>query len=312
MNISKLKNSLWIEKYRPDALDGYITTDEINDKFKSYIAKNDIPHLLFAGSVGIGKTTAAMLLINNIECDYIVINASDERGIDVIRDKIIPFSQNAGFNPIKIVLLEEADKLTPDAQESLRFTTERYSATTRFIITCNHPELITAALKSRFTPINLSPPSLKDVAKHLFNILNNENVKYEQVDVANLVKEHYPDIRFMIKMLQDDSITGEYKPSNNTKSMQKYMDEIISILKKRENAKTDFEKIRQIVANSGASSFIPFYKKLYSDIDSYTIKKSGIMLIIADSMYKDYFCADKEINAMACLIQIMGIIYAKD
>jgi len=302
-------NSLWVEKYRPETLDGYICSSEIKEKFQNYIDSNDIPHLLFAGSVGIGKTTAAKLLINNLNCDHIVVNASDERGIDVIRNKIVGFAQTSGFNPLKVVLLEEADKLTPDAQEALRFVTEQYSKQTRFIITCNYPELLTDALKSRFRSLSLIPPSLKEVTIHLANMLELESIKFDKIDLVNLVKEHYPDIRYMVKVLQDDSSSGEYRPSQHNKSSQKYIDEIINVLVSKKNKATDFTKIRQIVADAGVYNFIPLFKKLYSDVDKYTKQPASVMLVIADYIYKDHFVPDKEINAMACLIQIIGDIY---
>ncbi len=306
----KNKNSLWVEKYRPDSLEGYICSQEIKDKFATYIENNDIPHLLFAGSVGIGKTTAALLLINSLDCDKIIINASDERGIDTIRNKISTFAKTAGFKKLKVVLLEEADKLTTDAQDSLRYVTEQYSKSTRFIITCNYPELLSDALKSRFRSTSLVPPSIKDVALHMLSILDKEGVTYDKKDVGVLVKENYPDIRHMIKVLQDDSHTGTYKPSETNISSHLYINEIIDILSLKKSKEQDFEKIRQILANSGALSYLPLYKKLYSDIDKYSSKKkAGIMLVIADTLYKDYFVADKEINAMSCLIQIIGEVY---
>jgi len=306
----KNKNSLWVEKYRPEGLDGYICSQEIKDKFQNFIDNNDIPHLLFAGNVGIGKTTAARLLINNLVCDYIVINASDDRGIDVVRTKIMNFAQSSGFNDLKIVLLEEADKLTPDAQEALRYITEQFSASTRFIFTCNYIEMLSDPLKSRFTSMSLVPPSMGDVAKHLLKILEKENVEYNKKDVAELVKENYPDIRHMIKTLQNDSHTGKYVPSGTQKTGQKYIEDIIDILTKKKSPKEDFQRIRQAVADSGAFNFIPLYKQLYKNVDTFAgTKRANVMLIIAEMMYKDKDMADKEINAMSCLIQIINEIY---
>lgn len=305
----KNKNSLWVEKYRPDSLDGYVCSDDIKSKFRNYIDTNDIPHLMFAGNVGIGKTTAAMLLLNHLECDKLIINASDARGINIVRERVSNFAQTMGFKKLKIVLLEEADKLTGDAQDALKFITEQYSTQTRFIITCNTPDLIVPALKSRFVPIDLVPPSLPDVAKHLINILEKEGIKYEKTDLANLVKEHYPDLRFMVKILQDDSYTGEFKPSG-VKSSQRWVDEIIEILKAKKNKSNDFTKIRQIVADSGAFNFLQLYKKLYKEVDNFAPGKQGsVMMIVADMLYKDNFVADKEINAMSTIVQIISEIY---
>jgi DNA polymerase III delta prime subunit len=306
----KHKNSLWVEKYRPETLDGYICSGEIKDKFQYYIINNDIPHLLFSGSVGIGKTTAALLLLNNLDCDKLIINASDERGIEVIRTKITNFAKTAGFKKLKVVLLEEADKLTPDAQDTLRFVTEQYSKSTRFIITCNYVEMLSDALKSRFRSISLVPPTKKDVGLHIFNILDKENVIYDKLQIANLVNEHYPDVRHMIKIIQDDSHTGTYIPSNNVGMSQKFVEEIINILKLKKNKKEDFNKIRQIIANSNSTSFIPLFKKLYSEVDNFAPgKQASMILILADMLYKDSFVADKEINMMATIAQLISNLY---
>lgn len=306
----KHKNSLWVEKYRPDSLDGYICSNDTKDKFKNYIEQNDIPHLLFSGSVGIGKTTAALLLLNNLDCDKLIINASDERGIDVIRGKITNFAQTAGFKKLKVVLLEEADKLTPDAQDTLRFVTEQYSKSTRFIITCNYPEMLSDALKSRFRSISLVPPSKKDVAIHIFSILDKENVKYTRTDIANLVNEYYPDVRHIVKIIQDDSYTGNYIPSNSSGITQKHFEDIIDILKLKVSKRDDFNKIRTIIANTGSTNFIPMYKRLFNDIDIYANgKQASVIIILADMLYKDSFVADKEINLMATFAQLISTIY---
>lgn len=306
----KHKNSLWVEKYRPDTLEGYICSGDIKDKFKSYIDNNDIPHLLFAGSVGIGKTTAALLLINNLDCDTLVINASDERGIEIIRTKITNFAKTAGFKKLKVVLLEEADKLTPDAQDTLRFVTEQYSTSTRFIITCNYPELLSEALKSRFRSISLVPPSKKDVAIHLFGILDKENVTYNKPDVANLVNEYYPDVRHMVKIIQDDSYTGTFVQSEVTALSQRFIEDIILVLKEKKNKKEDFNKIRQIIANNSVYNFIPLFKRLYKDVDVYANgKQASMIIILAEMLYKDKHVADKEINVMSTIAQIISNLY---
>jgi len=159
------EHTIWTEKYRPDVLENYIGNDVIKAKLEQYIQTQDIPHLLFYGTAGTGKTTAAKILVKNIDCDYMFINASDERGIDTVRDKIKGFASTVGFAPLKIVVLDEADFLGREAQPALRNMMEAHAASTRFILTANYVERIIDPLVSRTQVYKLTPPSKKDVAK---------------------------------------------------------------------------------------------------------------------------------------------------
>ena len=197
------KHTLWIEKYRSQTLEEYIGNDAVKDRISDCIGKNDIPHFIFSGTAGTGKTTLAKLIVNNIKCDYLYLNASDENGIDMIREKVKGFASSATFNPIKVVILDEADFLTQPAQAALRNIIEEYSINTRFILTCNYIERLIEPITSRCEIHILKPPSMPDVARHICtNILDVEGVEYELKQVAALVKEHYPDIRSIIKNLQ--------------------------------------------------------------------------------------------------------------
>ena len=158
---------LWVEKYRPQGLEEYVGNEVIKNKIADYIEKGSIQNLLLHGVAGTGKTTLAKLLVKNIDCDYLYINASDERGIDTIREKIQPFALSMGFNDVKIVILDEADYLTPQAQATLRHTIEACSSTTRFILTCNYLERIISPLQSRCQTFEITPPSKDEVYKKL-------------------------------------------------------------------------------------------------------------------------------------------------
>ena len=170
------ENSLFVEKYRSKTLDEYVGNEQLKQIVEKYINNNDLQNLLLYGTPGTGKTTLAKLIVNNFDCDYLYINASDERGIDTIRDKVQGFASSASFKPIKIIILDEADFLTIQAQASLRNIIETFSRTTRFILTCNYLERIIDPLQSRCQVLKITPPSKKEVAKHTANILNKEDI----------------------------------------------------------------------------------------------------------------------------------------
>ena len=148
----KREHTLWIEKFRSQTLDQYICSETLKDRVQSFINNNDLPHLIFSGTAGLGKTTLAKLIVNNIKCDYIYLNASDENGIDMIREKVKGFASAASFQPIKVVILDEADFITQPGQAALRNIIEEYSASTRFVLTCNYIERLIEPLTSSFVP----------------------------------------------------------------------------------------------------------------------------------------------------------------
>ena len=169
--MESLKHSLWVEKYRPNELDNYIGNDHLKSKVSVYLESGDIPHLLLFGRAGTGKTTLAKLLINNIDCDYLYINASDENSVDVVREKVKNFASTLGFKDMKVIILDECDYITPNAQAALRNLMETFSKSTRFILTCNYVEKIIDPIQSRCQTFAITPPSKKDVAKRLNDIL---------------------------------------------------------------------------------------------------------------------------------------------
>ena len=170
-------HSLLVEKYRPNVLENYVGNKNIKSVISKYLEQNDIQNFIFYGPAGTGKTTLAKLIVNNLECDYVYINASDERGIETIRDKVSSFASVASFKPLKVVILDEADFLTIQAQASLRNIIETFSRTTRFILTCNYVERIIDPLQSRCQVLKVVPPTKKITALHLLKILNQENIR---------------------------------------------------------------------------------------------------------------------------------------
>jgi len=298
----KKQHTLWIEKYRSQTLEQYIGNDAVKDRISGCIASNDIPHFIFSGTAGTGKTTLAKLIVNNIKCDYLYLNASDENGIDMIREKVKGFASSATFNPIKVVILDEADFLTQPAQAALRNIIEEYSINTRFILTCNYIERLIEPLTSRCEIHILKPPSMPDVARHICtNILDVEGVTYDIKNVAMLIKEYYPDIRSVIKYLQAGVKDNKYEwIALNTDWLSK----VVETLKSRD--KKAWYTIRQIVADAQIDDFQVAYRYMFDNLDKYSYGHDAeISVILDDFIWRSGVVPDKEINFAACIAKIL-------
>jgi len=301
-----MSNSLWVEKYRPDTLEGYVGNEHILEKVKIYIENEDVPHLLLYGVAGTGKTTLAKIITNQIDCDVMYINASDENSVDAVRDKIRGFASSMGFRKWKVVILDEADYLTPNAQAALRNLMETFSKSTRFILTCNYVEKVIDPIQSRCQTFAITPPSKKDVAKRLFDILNEEGVEFQTDDLAILVNSGYPDIRRVLNAAQRQVVNSKLKIDTTSTIQANYTDDVVKILQKGGEMKQQFTEIRQIIADSKVKDFTPLYRALYDEVDNYASGKVGqTILNIADGQYKDSMVVDKEINVMAMMLNIL-------
>ena len=304
--MNKKENSLWVESYRPDTLEGYVGNEHILEKVKIYIENEDVPHLLLYGQAGTGKTTLAKIITNQIDCDVMYINASDENNVDTVRDKIRGFASSMGFRKWKIIILDESDYLTPNAQAALRNLMETFSKSTRFILTCNYVEKIIDPIQSRCQTFGITPPSKKEVAVRLKEILDTEGVSYEISDLAILVNSGYPDIRRVLNAAQRQVINGVLKIDKTSTIQANYMDDVLNVLKSDDNLKDSFRKVRQIIADSKVRDFTPFYRFLYDSVDEYASGKVGnIILKIAEAQYQDASVVDKEINVMAMMLGIL-------
>jgi replication factor C small subunit len=298
------QHSLWIEKYRSSTLDQYIGNDAVKDRIADCIVKNDIPHFIFSGTAGTGKTTLAKLIVNNIKCDYLYLNASDENGIDMIREKVKGFASSASFNPIKVVILDEADFLTQPAQAALRNIIEEYSMNTRFILTCNYIERLIEPLQSRCEVNILKPPTKGSVAKHICtNILDVEGVTYEMPDVAKVINEFYPDIRSVIKVLQqnvkDNKLT--IAAINNT-----WCKQLVQILNKRD--KNAWFQIRQLVADEQIDDFQIAFRYMFDHLTEFSYGHDAeISVVLDDFIWRAGVVPDKEINFAACIAKVLDI-----
>ncbi len=309
MEKDEIKHSILAERYRPTYLNEYVGNEKLKKFISQCIQDNDIPHLLLYSGPGTGKTTLAKIIVNNIQCEYIYLNASEERGMDVIRDKVIRFASSATFEPLKVIILDEADYMTPISLASLRNILETFSNTTRFILTCNYIEKIPDPIKSRCQTIKIHPPSRMDVAKHLNDIIEKEQIKYEAKDLGLIINKHYPDIRKMFNNIQlsldRDSNTLMLDKSLLVSSV--YVDEVVKKLKNPNN-KT-LQEIRQIVVDSGSNDFDELYRVLFDKVEEYASGSEVGLCIIAlhDHMYKANFRIDKEINIMSLIATILNI-----
>ena len=296
------KHTLFTEKYRPDTLEGYIGNDDFKSSLQQWIDTNDVPHLLLCGGAGTGKTTAAKLIVNNINCDYVYINCSDENGIDTIRDKVKSFASAASFKPQKVVIMDEADFLTINAQAALRNVIETFSLTTRFIFTCNYVERIIDPIQSRTIVFELTPPSMQDVAFKCVEILDLEGVTYTKADIVRIVKQTYPDIRKSLNLLQSSIKNGDLQQSREVTNFNQTSDQIIALLK-GQNIK-NFTTIRQLVMDSNVRDYNELYRVLFERADEFT-NSAVATLIIADYQYKSIMAPDKEITFCGCIAKLL-------
>lgn len=301
------KHFLWKEKYRSETLNDYICSNELKDKIQNWIDQKDFPHLMLVGAPGSGKTTLAKLLTKNIECDYLYINATDERSMDVMRDKVKTFASTVSFKPLKIIILDEADFLRSDSQAMLRGIIEEFSLYTRFILTGNYVERFIEPLQSRFHKIKLEAPSRKSIAIWINNILEKENIKFSLESIVFFINLYYPDIRKTIDEIQHNIINNELKTNEIQLVESNYMFKILEELK-NPNSKS-FTNIRQIIADSNNKSFEELFRFLYDNIKKYAPhNEEEIIIILSEMEYQSYFCLDKEINIMACFSKILKII----
>ena len=301
------ENTLWVQKHRPDSLDGYVGNNHILDKVKNYIKNNDVPHLLFFGKAGTGKTTLSKIITNHIDCDLMYINASDENSVDVVRSKIKGFSSSMGFKKWKVVILDESDYLTPNAQASLRNLMETFSTSTRFILTCNYVEKIIEPIQSRCQMFEIIPPSKKEVIKRMEEIMNVEKVKYDMKDLESLVNSSYPDIRRVLNSIQKHVVDCVLKIDETSSIQLNYMDEVLSILKSKNDSTKNLNLIRKVITDSKVKDFVPLYRFLFDNVDDFTSDNVGKTIKqISDYQYKDSFVGDKEINVIAMIFEIIN------
>jgi replication factor C small subunit len=299
------EHTLLVEKYRSSKLDEYVGNENIKKTISQYLDQNDIQNLIFYGPAGTGKTTLAKLIVQNLDCSHLYINASDERGIDTIRDKVSSFASAASFSPLKVVILDEADFLTIQAQASLRNVIETYSRTTRFIMTCNFVERIIDPLQSRCHVLKIIPPSKKEVAVHLAKIMAHEAISYDVEDIKVIVNQYYPDLRKCLNTIQLSTQDQKLVIDKSVLVSSNYMTQV---LKELSNAKPNWRNIRQIIADANVNDFEELYRYLYDNASKYADGMEGMVAIyINEYSYQSNFRIDKEINAMALIQKLIEL-----
>ena len=304
----EIKNTLWVEKYRPSSLDSYIGNDHLKSKVKLYLESGDLPHLLLFGRAGTGKTTLAKLLVNNIDCDYLYINASDENSVEVVRDKVKNFASTLGFQEMKVIILDECDYITPNAQAALRNLMETFSKHCRFILTCNYVERIIDPIQSRCQSFQIIPPDRKQVAVHLGNILTKENITNEIEDIVTIVNGGYPDIRRVINAAQRQVVDNKLVIDEGMSIQSDYKNQVLEILKTQDK-KNSFKNIRQLLADSKVTDFSDLFRLLFDTVDDWGRGHvAECILVLAQYQQSDAVVVDKEINIMAMFIEIIGKI----
>ena len=302
------EHTLFVEKYRPDTLENYIGNEHLKSKVEHYLETGDLPHLLLFGKAGTGKTTLAKILVKNIECDYLYINASDENNVDTVRNKVKQFASTVGFKDMKVIILDECDYITPNAQAALRNLMETFSKHCRFILTCNFVERIIDPIQSRCQSFQIVPPSRNEVAKHLHNILLQENIIDTPEDIKILVEMGYPDIRRVINSAQRNIVNGKIKLDTSSIIQNDYKLKLLKILE-TQNKKTAFKEIRQLLADNKVTDFADLFRLLYDEVDTWGKGHvAECILIIARYELSDSQVVDKEINAIAMLIELLGVI----
>lgn len=293
------------ERFRPDVLENFIGNEELKEKIGAQLANNTIQNLTLFGPQGTGKTTLAKIIIKSLDCDYLYINASDENGIDTIRDKVKGFASSMSFKPIKVVVLDEADFISLQGQAALRNIIETFSKHTRFILTCNYIERVLDKIQSRCTPIHVVPPSKKDIAIHIAKILKQEEITFKPEEIVDLIHKLYPDIRSCLNHIQLNTKDGVLSLSQDLLSSSNYINEIIEELKKKT---PNFNKIRQTLADSNSNYFEHLFRMLFERVTEYMPNLEGsVCIVLNEHIFQSNFAVDKEINMSSCLQKIIEL-----
>jgi len=304
-----VNHTLWTEKYRPTKLDDYVGNEHLKTKVAGYLENDDIPHLLLFGRAGTGKTTLAKLIVKSIDCDYMIINASDENNVEMVRTKVKNFASSMGFKKFKVIILDEFDYMSKEAQAILRNLMETFSAHCRFILTCNYVEKVIEPIQSRCQSFQIVPPTKKDVAVQMSKILKAESVEFDVKDLVPIIDASYPDIRKVINTCQLNSNKGKLRVDVQNLLENDYKMKVLDILKSNDDSRNKYMKVRQAIIDSKANDFSELYTLLYDKVDEYAPNNtSGVILFLGEAVANSSLANDKEIIAAATMIKILNTL----
>lgn len=289
------KNWIWVEKYRPENLEDFACDQKLKVIVSNWIKEGQCPNITFSGPAGTGKTTLARIIAKGLNSQVLELNASDERGIEVIRDKVKRFAMMQTHGRLKIIFLDEADNMTPDAQWTARGVIERVSKNTRFILTANYLNRIIPEIQSRCKIVKIVKLPKKEIGKRCLQVLTKENISFDVHDVKKVIELHYPDMREILNTLQLYSIDGKLQLDITKVIDSNYKLKILNAIKKKK-----FKEVRQIIQNEHID-YVDMYHYLFNSFDD----NRRLMLIIADHLATHIHNPDPEINFCAMIIEIM-------
>jgi DNA polymerase III delta prime subunit len=302
---------LWVERYRPQTINECILQEGIKQTFKDYISSGELPNFLFYGTAGVGKTTVARALCNEIGADCMFINGSDESGIDVLRSKIRGFASSVSLTDAKkVVILDEADYLNPQStQPALRGFIEEFADNCRFILTCNFKNRIIEPLHSRCSVIDFRVSGKDKIElagqffKRVMSILNQEGIDFDKKVVAELVQKHFPDFRRVINEMQRYSVSGKIDSGILVNVSSDSFKQLYTLMKDK-----NFSEVRKWASANSDGDTVRIFRELYDHSNIFLEPTSvpQLVLVLADYQFKASFVADHELNLMACLTEIMG------
>jgi DNA polymerase III delta prime subunit len=306
-----MEEFLWVEKYRPRKVEECVLSQDLKKIFQNVLDKGELQNMMFTGTAGTGKTTVARALCNELDLDYIIINGSEESGIDTLRNKIKQFASSVSLSGgLKVVILDEADYLNPQStQPALRGFIEEFSANCRFILTCNFKNRIIEPLHSRTSVIEFAMPKKEKEAlagqfmQRVQQILSVESINSEPAVIAELIMKYFPDFRRTLNELQRYSNFGKIDSGILVNANDIALDTLMNALKIK-----DFRKMRQWVADNIDVEPASMFRKVYDNMNEYVEPQSipQLVLILADYQYKNSFVADHELNMVACLTEVMA------
>jgi DNA polymerase III delta prime subunit len=287
----------------------YVGNAHLKSKIEGYLETGDVPHLLLHGRAGTGKTTLAKLIVKSVDCDYMVINASDENNVDTVRNKVKNFASSMGFKKWKIVILDEFDYMSPNAQAILRNLMETFSQHCRFILTCNYVEKVIDPIQSRCQSFQIVPPTKKDVAIQISKILGAEGVEFEPKDLVPIIDAGYPDIRKIINTCQLNSNKGKLQVDTQNLLENDYKIKVLDILKSKDDKRNKYTNMRQTIIDSRVTDFSELFTLLYEKVDEFAPSNTAnVIIALSEGQSRHFNAIDKEIPMAATLIEILNLI----